>query len=40
MWCSALAMIYLVRLGRLGSPDVLYLLRKSGGHTDMSQAKN
>ena len=24
----------------MGSPDVLWLLRKSGGHTNMSQVKN
>ena len=38
--CGALAMIYFNSLSRLGSPDVLKLLRKSGGHTNMSQAKN
>ena len=38
--CGALAMIYLVRLSQSGIPDVLWLLRKTGGHTDMSQVKN
>ena len=38
--CGALAMILFNRLSRMGSPDVLWLLRKSGGHTNMSQVKN
>ena len=38
--CGALAMILLNRLSRLEGPDVLWLLRKSGRHTDMSQAQN
>ena len=33
-------MILLIRLSRLEGPDVLWLIRKSGGHTNMSQAKN
>ena len=33
-------MILLNRLSRMEGPDVLWLLRKIGGHTDMSQATN
>ena len=38
MWCSCHDTIE--QIEPIGGPDVLQLLRKSGGHTDMYQAKN